>query len=193
MAVIDTNWNPTHRDLRIFGLVSAGIVAVMLVFSYMPSTWLADLLGNLLSWKFMGFFAITAAIGTALVPAQLRPFGIGAAIILGALSLLTRSGTLIWDRPLLLVIGAGMAALSLLRPGAIRGLYLAAMVSVFPIGLVMGPVIMGAMFFLIFTPVAFVFRLIGRDAMNRKFDPQAATYWIPHKPVESVNRYFRQF
>jgi hypothetical protein len=38
-----------------------------------------------------------------------------------------------------------------------------------------------------------LFKIIGRDAMHRKFDPSAETYWIKRRPPESVKRYFRQF
>lgn len=40
------------------------------------------------------------------------------------------------------------------------------------------PVVMGAMFFLVITPMATVMRLFRRDVMKRRFDRSAATYWI---------------
>jgi hypothetical protein len=38
-----------------------------------------------------------------------------------------------------------------------------------------------------------IFRLIGRDALCRKFDPEAPTYWLPHRQTKKVERYFQQF
>jgi hypothetical protein len=42
---------------------------------------------------------------------------------------------------------------------------------------VVGPVVLGAIFFLVLTPVAVAMRVIGRDAMKRRFEPAASTYW----------------
>ena len=62
-----------------------------------------------------------------------------------------------------------------------------------PIGFVASHLVMGIIFYLVITPIALIFKLIGRDSMNRKFDPQASTYWIKRKPPENMKRYFRQF
>jgi hypothetical protein len=57
----------------------------------------------------------------------------------------------------------------------------------------MSYVILTMMFYLILTPVALVFKLIGRDALHRRFEPAAPTYWIKRTPPATVKRYFRQF
>ena len=44
--------------------------------------------------------------------------------------------------------------------------------------IVMTPLIMGLIFFLVFTPLSLVSRLVGRDAMSCGIDPEAKTYWI---------------
>jgi two-component system nitrogen regulation response regulator GlnG len=38
-----------------------------------------------------------------------------------------------------------------------------------------------------------VFKLIGRDPLNRSYDPQAKTYWSVYRPRPSVKDYFNQF
>lgn len=92
---------------------------------------------------------------------------------------------------------AALAAYSglfaLLAPPLLRPLYVVLTVAAYPIGLVMSYVIVGIMFFLVITPMALVFKLIGRDAMNRRFEPGAPSYWIVRHPPKSVARYFRQF
>jgi hypothetical protein len=40
----------------------------------------------------------------------------------------------------------------------------------------------GLLFFGILTPVALVFRILGRDALRLKRDPKARTYWIERDP-----------
>jgi hypothetical protein len=36
-------------------------------------------------------------------------------------------------------------------------------------------------------------RALGRDPMQRQFEPEAATYWVEHDPATDPKRYFRQF
>lgn len=85
----------------------------------------------------------------------------------------------------------GVAGLAL--PRLIRPIYLAWMVAVFPIGWVVSHVILAAIYYFVFTPIGLVMRLFGRDAMQRKFEPDRASYWIPRPQEESTRRYFRQF
>jgi hypothetical protein len=48
---------------------------------------------------------------------------------------------------------------------------------------VVSPVALGIMFFCVLTPMALVMRMTGRDAMKRRFDPAARTYWIEARPT----------
>jgi hypothetical protein len=54
-------------------------------------------------------------------------------------------------------------------------------------------VALAVLYYLVFTPVAVAFRLMGRDALDRKFDPQAASYWEAHNPDRGAAGYLRQF
>ena len=47
---------------------------------------------------------------------------------------------------------------------------------------VVSPVVMGVIFFGLFTPVAWFMRAIGRDTMRRRFDPELQSYWIERTP-----------
>ncbi|MCG8403905.1 MAG: hypothetical protein MI923_01780 [Phycisphaerales bacterium] len=78
-------------------------------------------------------------------------------------------------------------------PPALKPLYVLMTVITFPIGLVVSYLTMAVIFYGILTPVGLIFKLIGRDAMNRKFEPSATTYWVKRKPPANVKRYFRQF
>jgi hypothetical protein len=44
------------------------------------------------------------------------------------------------------------------------------------------PVIMGVLFFAVITPVAYFFRLRGRDALRLKPNRAAKTYWLERQP-----------
>lgn len=44
------------------------------------------------------------------------------------------------------------------------------------------PIILGALFFAVITPFGLLMRLVGRDPLRLKVDPQAETYWIARTP-----------
>ncbi|MBM3298643.1 MAG: hypothetical protein FJY85_01660 [Deltaproteobacteria bacterium] len=50
-------------------------------------------------------------------------------------------------------------------------------------------------FFLVITPMGLIMRLMGKDPMDRKFDPRADTYWKKKEPEteQTVERYEKQF
>jgi predicted membrane metal-binding protein len=50
------------------------------------------------------------------------------------------------------------------------------------LNLIVTPIVMGVIYFGIFTPVALVFRIKGRDALRRSFERDGATYWIDRTP-----------
>jgi hypothetical protein len=47
---------------------------------------------------------------------------------------------------------------------------------------IVNPVVMGLIFFVIFTPVAVFLRLRGKDLLRLKFDRSASSYWISRDP-----------
>lgn len=56
------------------------------------------------------------------------------------------------------------------------------------------PVILGAIYFLVFTPVALVMRAAGRDALERRFEAGRRSYWVPRDPPgPKVENFPQQF
>ena len=90
-------------------------------------------------------------------------------------------------------LGAYCGLFAAIAPAAVRPVYVVLTLITFPIGFVVSYIVMGIVYYLVLTPVGLIFRLIGRDAMNRRFDPAAETYWVERRRPESVKRYFRQF
>ncbi len=62
-----------------------------------------------------------------------------------------------------------------------------------PIGIVLSYAALAVVYYGLFTPIALIFRLIGRDVLRRKFDPDVKTYWVRRRTGKDVRRYFRQF
>lgn len=92
---------------------------------------------------------------------------------------------------------AGVAAYALLAallyPGANRVLYVGLTVLAFPIGFVLSYVILGVLFFAVIAPIGLAIRISGRDPMQRRSDPSAASYWTGTRPTRPKESYFRQF
>jgi hypothetical protein len=61
-----------------------------------------------------------------------------------------------------------------------------------PIGLVVSWLLLALLFYGMFTPVGLFFRLIGRDALCRRYRPDLDTYWAPKAGARDVRSYLRQ-
>ena len=61
------------------------------------------------------------------------------------------------------------------------------------VGWVISHVVMGIIYYLVITPIALIFKLIGRDALQRGIDENAKTYWVEHRTGGDPKRYFKQF
>ena len=94
---------------------------------------------------------------------------------------------------ILLAIGIGIWILSLISTKVVRPIYLFWMAVAFPIGWVISHLILGLLYFGLFTPIAIVFKIMGRDALNRKIDKDAKSYWIERDGKPEAKRYARQF
>jgi hypothetical protein len=67
------------------------------------------------------------------------------------------------------------------------------MYAAYPIGWVMSHVLLGIIYYGLFTPVGRLMRLFGYDPMERRFDGAAASYWVEREPIRDPSSYFRQF
>ncbi len=83
--------------------------------------------------------------------------------------------------------------LGLIKPAAIRWLFVTWMTLAFPIGWLISQIMLLLMFYLVLTPIALVFRLAGRDVLNRKPAPNRASFWRPKRTPADVRSYFRQY
>lgn len=126
---------------------------------------------------------------------QLRVFGVGGllASIVAALVLHFVWGAAPLWAAVVLAAGVAICLCSLLAPPVARFLYVGMTLAAAPIGFVVSFVLLAVFYFLLLTPVALVFKLIGRDVLCRRFDSAATSYWVPHRPSENAERYFHQF
>jgi hypothetical protein len=77
-------------------------------------------------------------------------------------------------------------------PVLLLGVYRGWMAIGYVIGSVVSRVILVVIFFLVITPVAFVFKIMGRDVLRIKRAPSGSSYWVkhPHVGKESYRHLF---
>ncbi len=110
-----------------------------------------------------------------------RGFGFVFAVVFVVIALwpLTAGGGVrIWS----LILAAVILGLALIRPALLHPFNRAWTWFGLMLHKVTNPVIMGLIFYLAVTPTALVFRLLGKDPLRRRLDPDASSYWIDREP-----------
>ncbi len=91
------------------------------------------------------------------------------------------------------IVAIVLRVLAFVNPQWVRSPFIALSVVTWPIGFVISHVALAIVYYLVFTPMALLFRLLGRDALKRKLDRQAPTYWQAYNPDRGTARYLKQF
>ena len=91
------------------------------------------------------------------------------------------------------VAAVGVGLLGLLRPVAVKTIFVGWMVLAFPIGWLVSQLTLLLLFYVMLTPVALFFRLTGRDYLRRKLSPGASSYWTTKEQPQDMRRYLRQY
>lgn len=80
------------------------------------------------------------------------------------------------------VLAATVFATALIRPALLRPLNRLWMQVGLWLGRLTSPVITGLLFYAVFTPAALMLRVLGKDPLRLRAQPEADTYWIPRRP-----------
>ena len=96
-------------------------------------------------------------------------------------------GSYVWWRggslhPWWFGLSASTLLVTLVAPGLLAPLNRAWMRLASILNTIVSPIVLGIMFFGVFAPIGIVMRLAGRDAMRRRLDPGARTYWQERDP-----------
>lgn len=94
-----------------------------------------------------------------------------------------------------LVAGCGVtwSAVGLVWPRGVKPLFLTLSLVGLPVGKVLGETMLLIVFYGIFLPVGLLLRLFGRDALQRKIDTSAVTYWEPKEHPSRSASYLCQW
>jgi hypothetical protein len=120
-----------------------------------------------------------------------RGFGIVFAIffvIIAIYPLMDTSPIRMWA----LGLSAGCLFLAFFAPGILRPFNRAWYLFGLMLHKLVNPLVMGILFFFTVTPIALILRVVGKDPINRRFDPVAKSYWIERNPSDLTSDSMRQ-
>jgi hypothetical protein len=125
---------------------------------------------------------------------ELRYFGLMLAVFLGLVSVLAgwrwRAPVAAWLLgSLAVVVAVTYYALPPLR----RPLLLAWRAALRPVQGTVSYLVLAIVYFLVFTPVGLILRVMGRDPLERRFEPEVRSYFVRRRTARDPARYFRQF
>ena len=93
--------------------------------------------------------------------------------------------------PWMMAVGAALALVTMTRAHWLAPLNRAWMKLGELMGRVVSPVVLGVIFFAVFTPVGLLMRAFGRDAMCRRFEPARPSYWVKRDPPGPADDSYR--
>lgn len=123
---------------------------------------------------------------------QLRQFGWIALAMFPALAWIWTDGA-VAAVLVAVAVGGALAGLGFAYPRGLRPIYVGLCLLTLPIGLVVSEVMLMLLFYGILFPLGMVFRLVGRDGLQRRLNPKAVTYWQPRKQPTGAASYLRQW
>jgi hypothetical protein len=88
-------------------------------------------------------------------------------------------------------VGVVLGVVGLAKPEAIRPVFNGLVAVTRPIGHVVSIVLLGLLFYGVFTPIGLFFRLIGRDALQRA-RRERGSHWAERPAVTDIRSYLRQ-
>jgi hypothetical protein len=108
---------------------------------------------------------------------ELRKFGLTIGIFL-----LLIAGFLFWKQrpsfPYFACIAGGFALIGLIMPILLKPIYKAWMSFAVVMGFIMTRVILTVLYFGMFTPIALLTKLLGKDLLDERWNKSATTYWV---------------
>jgi len=123
---------------------------------------------------------------------QIRSFAIALAVvlaILGSLPALKGREPIIW----LYILSAIILVLGLFSPIILRPVFKVWMLIARAIGIFNTYLFLSLIFYLIFSPIGLILRILRKDFLDRNIEPNKTSYWKPSEEPESADEYFHQF
>jgi hypothetical protein len=90
------------------------------------------------------------------------------------------------------LIGGVLVGVALSSTEHARTLFVGLQTITYPIGLVISTIALMVLFYAVFTPIGWMMRLVGRDALRLRAREQAS-HWEPYREDHTAERAFRQY
>jgi len=79
------------------------------------------------------------------------------------------------------------------RPSIIRPIYVTWVIAVIPIAWTVSRLVLAALFYGLFIPIGLLLRLLGRDALSLKIQPERKSNWVPRSITKDARQYLQQY
>jgi hypothetical protein len=123
-----------------------------------------------------------------------RTFGLFMAAVFTAIAAYLSTTHNLVETAITALLAALFAGLALLKPTFLTPLNRAWMTLGALLGLVVSPIVLGILFFALFTPLAVVLRIAGRDELRIRRSPAGLSYWrLRTPPGPQPDSFPRQF
>lgn len=121
-----------------------------------------------------------------------RKFGYGLTIIL---SLIATIQLIIGNDayPYLFFLAGAVLLIGLVLPVLLKPIFVLFSYLGYSLGWVMTRVILTILFYLVFTSIGAIARLLGNQFLDLKINKKAKSYWVDREQEESANNYVTQF
>jgi carbamoyltransferase len=93
---------------------------------------------------------------------------------------------------ILAILGLAFGSVGLVRPKLIRPLFVLLTTLTSPIGRLVSRILLTILYYGCFSFFAVLFRLMGRDTLCRRKQPDRASFWTPRSGPADIPSYFRQ-
>jgi hypothetical protein len=90
-----------------------------------------------------------------------------------------------------LLLALSLGPVGLVSPKLLRPVYVGSLIVTFPLNWLFSHLLLAAILYGLFTPLALLFRLMGRDALQRTDQRRRDTYWAPKPEAKDMRSYFR--
>jgi saxitoxin biosynthesis operon SxtJ-like protein len=105
-------------------------------------------------------------------------------------TLIYRSGG-VWLAAAIWAVGALTALVGVFRPRSVNGLFVGWMLAAYPIGWIVSHIVLGIVYFVLFTVVGLIMRAVRYDPLERS--AVSGSYWRQRPHHREASEYFRQF
>jgi hypothetical protein len=89
-------------------------------------------------------------------------------------------------------LGLVVGLMGLARPSAMQPIFRGSIKITYPIGWLVSNILLSLFFYIVFTPLGLLFKVVGRDVLQLRQPPGRESYLTPKPAAAGMQSYFRQ-